>query len=136
MRIKFQTSPCALRLNTPSFPKQRVATIPIDLIPHAEQSQNCPVPIRSRLGAAKGKIQRRSQRKKVPRYHFDLVDSKTVADEGGADLPDDIAATDAADLIAKRLLVECPKLKNKDFAILVSNEDGDEVCRVPLDIIH
>ena len=72
----------------------------------------------------------------MPRYHFDLVDSKTVADEGGADLPDDIAATDAADLIAKRLLVECPKLKNKDFAILVSNEDGDEVCRVPLDIIH
>lgn len=67
----------------------------------------------------------------MPRYHFDLVDSKTVADEGGADLPDDIAATDAADLIAKRLLVECPKLKNKDFAIRFRTKTATKCAASP-----
>ena len=28
----------------------------------------------------------------MPRYYFDLVDSKTVADEEGQDLPDDVTA--------------------------------------------
>ena len=44
----------------------------------------------------------------VPRYHFDLVDSRTVADEGGAELPDDIKAMEAAEEIARRLLAERP----------------------------
>jgi hypothetical protein len=72
----------------------------------------------------------------VPRYHFDLVDSRTVADEGGAEMSDDIAAIDAADLLAKRLLQERPELKNRAFAILVTNEDGEEICRIPLDLVH
>jgi hypothetical protein len=33
----------------------------------------------------------------MPRYHFDLVDSKTVADEGGADVSDEIQAKDVAE---------------------------------------
>ena len=37
---------------------------------------------------------------------------------------------------ARRLLDERPELKNRHFAILVSNEDGDEICRIPLDVIH
>jgi hypothetical protein len=72
----------------------------------------------------------------VPRYHFDLVDSRTVADEGGAEMSDDIAAMDAADLLAKRLLQERPELKNRAFAILVTNGDGEEICRIPLDLVH
>jgi hypothetical protein len=72
----------------------------------------------------------------VPRYHFDLVDSRTVADEGGAEMSDDIAAMDAAGLLAKRLLQERPELKNRAFAILVTNEDGEEICRIPLDLVH
>lgn len=70
------------------------------------------------------------------RYHFDLVDSKTIADEGGAELSDDIKAMDVAEEIAKRLIVERPELKNRHYSILVSNEDGEEICRVPLDVIH
>jgi len=70
------------------------------------------------------------------RYHFDLVDSRTVADQGGTELPDDITAMDVAEGIARRLLDERPELKNRHFAILVSNEDGDEICRIPLDVIH
>jgi hypothetical protein len=72
----------------------------------------------------------------MPRYHFDLVDSKTVADEGGAEVSDDIRAMDEAEEISRRLLRERPELKNRHYSILVSNENGEEVCRVPLDIIH
>ncbi len=72
----------------------------------------------------------------MPRYHFDLVDSKTVADEGGAELPDDIKALDVAEEIAKRLLEERPELKGRHFSILVTNEDGEEIGRMPLDILH
>jgi hypothetical protein len=72
----------------------------------------------------------------MPRYHFDLVDSKTVADEGGAEVSDDTKAMDVAEQLARRLILERPELKNRHYSILVSNEDGEEVCRVPLDIIH
>ena len=72
----------------------------------------------------------------MPRYHFDLIDSKTVADEGGTEVSDDIQAVDVAEGIARRLIQERPELKNRHFAILVSNEDGEEVCRVQLDTIH
>jgi hypothetical protein len=71
----------------------------------------------------------------MPRHHFDLVESKTVADEGGAEVSDDIKAMDIAEEIARRLLLERPELKNRQYSILVSNEDGEEVYRVPLDII-
>jgi hypothetical protein len=72
----------------------------------------------------------------LPRYHFDLVDSKTVADEGGAELPDDIQALDVAEVIARRLLEERPELKGRHFSILVTTEDGEEIGRVPLDVVH
>ncbi|MBR1168181.1 DUF6894 family protein [Bradyrhizobium sp. DASA03005] len=72
----------------------------------------------------------------MPRYHFDLVDSKTVADEGGAELPDDMQALDVAEEIARRLLAQRPELKGRHFAILVTNEDGEEIGRVPLDVMH
>ncbi|WP_375411620.1 DUF6894 family protein [uncultured Bradyrhizobium sp.] len=72
----------------------------------------------------------------MPRYHFDLVDSQIVADEGGAEMPDEAAATVAADLLAKRLIQERPELRNRGFAILVTDEDGEQVGRFPLDVIH
>ena len=72
----------------------------------------------------------------MPRYHFDLVDSKTVADEGGAELPDGIMALDVAEEIAKRLLAERPELKNRQFSILVTNHEGEEIGKVPLDVLH
>jgi hypothetical protein len=72
----------------------------------------------------------------VPHYHFDLVDSKVVSDEGGTVLAGDIEAMDAADEIAKRLIKGNPGLRNHHYSILVTNADGDEICRVPLDIIH
>lgn len=72
----------------------------------------------------------------MPLYHFDLVSWKSVVDAGGAELVDDIAAINSADLIARRLLERVPDLKNRHYAVLVTNEEGGEVCRLPLDVIH
>jgi hypothetical protein len=72
----------------------------------------------------------------MPLYHFDLVNTKTHTDAGDAELPDDIEAMDSADLIARRVLKELPQAKNRDYAILVTNEDGQQICRLPLDVLH
>ena len=72
----------------------------------------------------------------MPLYHFDLVNWKAIVDAGGADLSDDIEAMNSADMIARRLIERLPNLKNRNYAVLVTNEEGDEVCRLPLDVVH
>ena len=72
----------------------------------------------------------------MPRYHFDLVDSKTVADEGGQELPDDATAKKVAKQIAARLRQERPELKNRNFAIRVTDQDGERICRAPIDLAN
>jgi hypothetical protein len=72
----------------------------------------------------------------MPRYHFDLVDSKTVADHGGRELPDDATAESIAKQLAASLREEEPELMNRNFAILVTNQDGERICRVPLDLLN
>jgi hypothetical protein len=71
----------------------------------------------------------------VPRYHFDLVDSKAVTLEGGAELADDIQALDVAEEIARRLSKERPEPRGRHFAI-ITDQDGEEIGRVPLDVLH
>ena len=39
----------------------------------------------------------------MPRYHFHLVDSQTVADKGGQELPDNATAETVAKQLAERL---------------------------------
>ena len=72
----------------------------------------------------------------MPRYYFDLVNSVTIADEGGAEASDDINALDVADEVARRVLRERPEVRGRHFAILVTNEDGEEVGRVYLDAFN
>ena len=72
----------------------------------------------------------------MPLYHFELVSSKIVVDEGAAELAGDIEAMDSADLMGRRLLNDMPNLKNRHYSILVTKEGGDEICRLPLDVIH
>ena len=43
---------------------------------------------------------------------------------------------DSADAIARRLIGERPYLRKRYYAILVTNDEGDEVCRLPLEVIH
>jgi hypothetical protein len=77
-----------------------------------------------------------SEETTLPRYHFDLVDSKTVADEGGSELADDMQAMEVAQELARRLLRERPELKGRRYSILVTNQDGDEIGRCRLDDLH
>lgn len=72
----------------------------------------------------------------MPLYNFDLVNWRAVVNAGDAELMDDIEAMNSADTIARRLLEKLPQLKNRHYAILVTNEEGDEICRLPLDVIH
>lgn len=72
----------------------------------------------------------------MPFYRFGLVNTKSIEDEGGTELEDDIEAMDSADMLARRILKERPDLKNRHYYILVTNEDGEEIVRLPLAIIH
>lgn len=72
----------------------------------------------------------------MPLYHFDLVNAASHFDAGDAELPDDIEAIDIADSIARRVLREQPQARNRRYAILVTDEEGEEICRLPLEIIH
>ena len=72
----------------------------------------------------------------MPLYNFDLVNWKAIVNAGDAELMEDIEAMNSADTIARRLLERLPQLKNRHYAILVTNEEGAEICRLPLDVIH
>ena len=67
---------------------------------------------------------------------FWLVDRKTVVDGGGAELPDDINALDVAEKIARRLLKQRHKLAGRHCSILVTDQNGEEVGGVRLDVPH
>jgi len=70
----------------------------------------------------------------MPFYQFDLTNSETTADERYVELPGDVEAMDSADVIARQPISD--HLRHQDYAVLVSNEEGDEICRVPLDVLH
>jgi hypothetical protein len=72
----------------------------------------------------------------MPLYHFDLVNTKTHVEAGDVELPDDIEAMDCADSIARRVMQEQPEVRNRHFAILVCNEECEEICHLPLDVLH
>jgi hypothetical protein len=69
----------------------------------------------------------------MPRYHFDLVDHRTVEDHGGQILADDIAASDVADELARRMYDLRPELRGKGYSILVTDFEGRDVYRAPID---
>jgi uncharacterized protein DUF6894 len=68
----------------------------------------------------------------MPRYHFDLIGKQTIVDHNGLDLPDDVQASDAADSLANQLYSARPELRLQRCSILVTNEDGEEICRAPI----
>ena len=72
----------------------------------------------------------------MPRYHFDLVNKTTSADQGGQILPDDDEAIKVADTLARELRVARPDLIGKGYKILVTDEDGREVYRARIDRVH
>jgi hypothetical protein len=71
----------------------------------------------------------------MPRYHFDLVDHHTVEDHGGQILADDTTASDVADELAAQIFKVRPELRARGYSILVTDREGREVHRAPLDEI-
>jgi hypothetical protein len=71
-----------------------------------------------------------------PRYHFDVIGRNTIADRTGLLLPDDIHASDAADRLASELYEIRPELRVRECAVLVTDDDGEEVHRAPIVKVH
>ncbi|OYU88823.1 MAG: hypothetical protein CFE29_14730 [Bradyrhizobiaceae bacterium PARB1] len=65
----------------------------------------------------------------MPRYYFDLIDGKTVPDVAGQLLRDTGVAIRVADKLARDIYKIRPELRDKDYAISVRDEAGDEVHR-------
>jgi hypothetical protein len=63
----------------------------------------------------------------MPRYHFDVIGRNTIADRTGLLLPDDIHASDSADRL---------ELRVRECAVLVTDDDGEEVHRAPIVKVH
>lgn len=70
----------------------------------------------------------------MPKYHFDLVDHVTVADQGGRDLSDDAEAIYFSERLGQHLRALKPELVGKRYAVLVTDENGDEIHRAWLDV--
>jgi hypothetical protein len=69
----------------------------------------------------------------MPRYHFDLVDHRTVEDKGGQILADDVTACDVADRLAAELNEVRPELRGKGYSTLVSGPDGETVHKAAVE---
>ena len=81
-------------------------------------------------------LQSRSPLPYMPRYHFDVIGRNTIADRTGLLLPDDIHASDAADRLASELYEIRPELRVRECAVLVTDDDGEEVHRAPIVKVH
>ncbi len=69
----------------------------------------------------------------MPRYHFNLVDHIRVEDYGGQLLADDTTAIHVAEDLALRVYDVRPPLRGQGYLILVTDADGREVHRAPID---
>jgi hypothetical protein len=81
-------------------------------------------------------LQSRSPLPYMPRYHFDVIGRNTIADRTGLLLPDDIHASDAADRLASELYENRPELRVRECAVLVTDDDGEEVHRASIIQVH
>jgi hypothetical protein len=64
---------------------------------------------------------------------FSLIQETVVEDRGGHVYPDDAAAFAAADTLAREIDLVRPWLKGRGYAVVVTNGDGAELYRAPLD---
>ncbi|MDN5001514.1 DUF6894 family protein [Bradyrhizobium sp. GCM10027634] len=67
------------------------------------------------------------------RYHFDLVDTNSVTDAGGALLADDDQARNVARDLAQEVRETRPQLVGRGYGISVRAANGAEVFRVEID---
>jgi len=71
----------------------------------------------------------------MPNFYFDLVTNRSLQQQGSMILEDFRAALDRADQLAAELYVIRPELRGCGCAIRVTDDDGEELYRTPLDAL-
>ena len=71
----------------------------------------------------------------MPNFYFDLVTNRALQQQGSMILEDFRAALDRADQLAAALYVVRPELRGCGCAIRVTDDDGEEFYRTPLDAL-
>ena len=71
----------------------------------------------------------------MPYFSFDLVTDEEFKNQGVMILEDSEIAIDKADSLANELPVARPQLCSRGYAVRVSDRDGTELYRTPLDHI-
>jgi hypothetical protein len=67
----------------------------------------------------------------MPRYHFHIVNGHEVFDSQGKPLPNEGAAREYAEMVAKQF-AKMP-IRTRLHAVRVTNETGDVLFRIPID---
>jgi hypothetical protein len=71
----------------------------------------------------------------MPYFNFDLVIGEAFKNQGGMILEDTENAIDKADSLAGELCIVRPELRLRGCAVRVTNGDGNELYRTPVDLI-
>ena len=69
----------------------------------------------------------------MPYFYFALAIGNELKDQGGMILEDIAVASDRADQLADELYIIRPELRSRDGAIRVTDGDGKELYRTPID---
>ena len=69
----------------------------------------------------------------MPHYHFDLVSTDDATDVSDAVLGGDDLARKVGSELAHQVREGRPELIGQGYEILVRNDAGDEIARIPID---
>ena len=72
----------------------------------------------------------------MPYFSFDLVLGEEFKNQGVMILEDTEIAIDKADSLAEEICVARPQLCSKGYAVRVTDRDGSELYRTPVDQIR
>ena len=70
----------------------------------------------------------------MPYFNFDLVIRAEFKNQGGMILENTENAIDKADCLASELCIVCPELCSKGCAVRVTDGDGNELYRTPVEL--
>jgi hypothetical protein len=70
----------------------------------------------------------------MPRYYFRLADGHVAANYGAHELANDTAAQIAGIELARSVREIRPELIGRGYSILVNDEQGTDICTIPLEI--
>ena len=67
----------------------------------------------------------------MPIFHFDIADGVRLEDPVGLDCKSEHEAKQAAELIARQIAIDLVA-DDEERAVVVVNEAGSEICKVPV----